>query len=314
MRSKLLLTILIVFTLVAAGCIPQTGTPTAAPPTDVPPDTQVPTDTEAPPATEAPTVTAAAPTVTAAPPSPTAVPPTATAPATTAPSPGETAVPELPEEAIFIQSPGPGSQVTSPLQVSGMADPTFEQNLVLRLVTVDGLELALTPTTIQADVGQRGPFSAEIPFSVTEPVNAFLQVYAASARDGGITHLASSGLLLLPSGEAQIETVEPHDERIAIFQPALGDTLSGTSVHVEGFALASFEQNLVIEILDADGNVLAQQPVTVQAPDLGLPGPFSADIPVSGLPAGPGRVVVRDPSPAFEGDVHLISVEVQIAP
>jgi len=57
---------------------------------------------------------------------------------------------------------------------------------------------------------------------------------------------------------------------------------------------------------------VGMQPVTVQAPDLGIPGPFSADVPYQGASAGPGRIVVRDPSPAFEGDYHLASVEITI--
>jgi hypothetical protein len=85
-------------------------------------------------------------------------------------------------------------------------------------------------------------------------------------------------------------------------------------LHVQGIALASFEQTLLIELHDADGNVVASQSVIVNAPDLGEPGPFSADIPYSVSAPGPGRVVVRDLSPAFGGDVHLASVEVDLTP
>lgn len=184
----------------------------------------------------------------------------------------------------------------------------------MRLVSAEGEELAQSATQIQADVGQRGPFEAELSFEVTEERQAFLQVYAASARDGGITHLASAGVTLVPSGEAEIATAEAHDERIVIYEPANNAEVTSGTAHVEGFALASFEQTLVVEVQDAEGNVIGSQAVIVQAPDLGVPGPFSADIPFQLETAGPGRIVARDPSPAFDGDLHLASVEVRLAP
>lgn len=248
-------------------------------------------------------------------PSPTApVQPTAVSEAAT-PESSEAVSGAPVEESILISQPGPGSRIVNgPLQVSGTADPTFEQNLVIRLLLADGTELALTPTTIQAELGERGSFAAELPFTVTGEQQAFVQVYATSARDGGVTHLASVGLTLADSGDEQIVPVDPHAERIQISQPAPGETVSGGMVTIAGEALASFEQTLVVELLDEAGQVISSQPIVVAAPDLGQPGPFSIDLPYEIAASMPGRVVVRDPSPAFGGDVHLASVEVTLAP
>lgn len=231
--------------------------------------------------------------------------PTATAEATA------TALPERGEEAITILSPGPGSRVVSPLRVEGVAAPTFEQVLVVRLLAADGTELAQQSTTIEAEIGQRGPFAVDIPFTVNGEQQAFIQLYATSARDGVITHLASNGITISDSGEAVTVSGEAEaPERITIFQPETNATISDGTIHVEGFALASFEQTLIVDVQDADGNVIASMPIIVEAPDLGQPGPFSADLVFDMPPAGPGRIVVRDPSPAFGGDVHMSSVEV----
>lgn len=249
-------------------------------------------------------------------PSPTtpAQPPTAVSePAT--PEANDAEIGDAVEEAISITQPGPGSRVVgSSLHLAGEADSTFEQNLVIRLLLADGTELALLPTTIQAELGERGPFAAEIPFTISGEQQAFIQVYATSARDGGLTHLASVGLTLADSGAEQIVTVDPHAERIQISQPAFSQTISGGTVTVAGVALASFEQTLVVEILDEAGEVLNSQPATVAAPDLGQPGPFSIELPYEVASAAPGRIVVRDISPAFGGDAHLASVEVTLAP
>jgi hypothetical protein len=116
------------------------------------------------------------------------------------------------------------------------------------------------------------------------------------------------------SGAENIVNVEPHREQLFIDLPSQGATISGGIAHVEGFGLASFEQTLLIEVLDDDGDVVGSQPVIVMAPDLGMPGPFSADIAYSVSTTGPGRIVVRDVSPAFGGDTHRSSVEINLAP
>jgi len=219
------------------------------------------------------------------------------------------------QEAILILEPGPGSWLVSPLRVAGMADPAHEQTLVVRGLRPDGSELiAPQPINITAPLGERGPFEAEIPFVVSQDEQVFVQIYSQSARDGGITHLASVGVVLSPSGPANITPWSSYPEQILIMAPVLGQTLDGGMAHIEGVGIASFEGTFVLDVLDASGAVVGSLPVIASAPDLGLPGTFSADVAYSVVSAGPGRIVVRDPSPAFGGDVHLASVEVQLEP
>jgi hypothetical protein len=258
--------------------------------------------------TPAPTETAAAgaevsPTPPAVEPSPTPLP---TDPAPPAGQRGE--------EAIMILEPASGSRVASPVRVRGIADSTFEQNLVVRVVTAEGEQVALAPTTIQSEMGQRGPFELVLPIPAIGEQNLFIQVFATSARDGGVTHLSAVGVMFAPGKETNILTRGPQPEQISIFQPRLRDVIRGGVARVEGFGLASFEQTLVAEVQDEEGRTIGSVPIMVQSPEMGQPGPFSAEVPYTLASAGPGRVVVRDISPAFGGDVHLTSVEVQLEP
>jgi len=290
MRRGALTTAWIVIVLLG-GCNfpgPQPAEPTALPPTPMPPAA-----TATPPPEPSPTLESATP----------------TSEATAPPVSGA-----QPAEAILILEPGPASRVTSPVHIAGLADPTFEQTLVVRVLLVDGTEVATTPVTIAADAGQRGPFETDMFLNVPGGGNIFIQVFSQSARDGGTTHLASVAVVLGQGGPAMVVPGRPHPDDINIEQPSSGQTISAGMLHVQGIALASFEQTLLIELHDADGNVIASQSVIVNAPDLGEPGPFSADIPYSVSAPGPGRVVVRDLSPAFGGDVHLASVEVDLNP
>jgi hypothetical protein len=219
-----------------------------------------------------------------------------------------------PAEAIQILEPGPGSQVSAPLHVVGFAGPTFEQNLVVRVLDENGMQLALAPTTIQAEAGQPGPFTIDLPLPADATGSLFVQVYATSARDGGITHLDAAIVNLVSQGNEQIRILQPAAERIQILSPGVGQTVSGGVLLLEGYGWASFEQTLVVELYDEQGTQLAIQPVIVQAPDMGQPGPFRAELHYSLAGPQAGRVVVRDPSAAFEGDVHLSSVEIRLEP
>lgn len=234
-------------------------------------------------------------------------------PTTAAPAPTATARTE-PQEAIFLRVPGPGSRVVSPFPVEGSADPTFEQNLIVRLIDFDGTILAQEPLTIEAPLGERGPFAGELAFEVSERQPAALQVFSTSARDGGITHLDAGIVTLLPEGEAEITAAEPGPERIQIRAPEAGQVVEGGQVTVRGFGWASFEQTLMAEVYDAAGSVVGRAPITVDAPGLGEPGSFEVQVAYSVTAPGPGRIAGLDPSPAFGGPVHLNSVEIELRP
>ncbi|OGO09901.1 MAG: hypothetical protein A2Z66_07580 [Chloroflexi bacterium RBG_13_66_10] len=222
--------------------------------------------------------------------------------------------PALPEEAILILEPGPGSRLVGSIHISGIADTTFEQNLGIRVLLDDGSLLAQTSTIIDVPLGNRGPFEADVPFTIAGERNAFIEVYSASPRDGGITHLNSMGVILAEAGPVDIAPASPHPEDINIHAPVSGATVSGGVVHVEGIGIASFEQTLVVTVYNADGAAIATLPLIVAAPDFGLPGTFSIDVPYMVARSQPGRITVSDPSAVFLGDNHLASVEVTLAP
>lgn len=326
MRQFPIIVLLLALALLTAACggaveapgveVTETVAPTVPPVvTDTPSatDTAEPTATAEPIDTVEPTETAA-PTETVA---PTETPTETPQETTESVAPPEGAADLDEPEAILIEAPGNTSRVVSPVRVTGEADSTFEQTLVVRIVTIDGDELVEEPAMINAELGERGPFEVEVPFEVAEEVQAWIQVFSTSARDGGITHLSSVAVTLAPDGEADIaEASRPtgESERIIIDSPQNGDTIEGGVVTVTGRGLASFEQTLVVELLNEAGEVIMMEPIIVDAPDLGQPGFFEAELTYEVGEETPARVQVRDPSPAFGGDVHLSSVEVFLAP
>jgi hypothetical protein len=219
-----------------------------------------------------------------------------------------------PEEAIMILEPASGSRVTSPLRLSGLADSTFEQTLVVQILWDDGMTVAYEPVMIQSELGQRGPFELELEFDIVGERNAFIQVFEESARDGEITHLSSVGVLLSGSGPAEIRRAEPRPEQITIFEPSTAGRVAGGVANIRGYGWASFEQTLLVEVQDENGRIAGSRPITLESPDLGQPAHFFTQVPYQVSNEGPGRIIIRDISPAFGGDVHRTSVEITLAP
>lgn len=224
----------------------------------------------------------------------------------------------VPLEAILLLTPGNGSRLVGTVHVEGVADSTFEQHLVVQVATLSdgGFEvIAQEAAVIQAEVGQRGPFSADLNFNLpSADAPGEIRVFSTSARDGGVIHQTAAQVILGADGQTELRPGEAPLERILILSPAPGERLQGDRIRVEGIGLASFEQTLIGEVIDSDGRQVGLIPITVMAPDLGLHGPFSAEIPILSLAAGPARIVVRDVSPAFGQTVHLASVEVVFGP
>lgn len=101
-------------------------------------------------------------------------------------------------EAIVIHSPAPGASLTPTVTITGEAAPTFEQHLNAMIQDEVGNVIATGATIIQADAGQRGPFSLTLTYRITAAGPGRIVVYDTSPRDGGIVHLASVEVQLTP--------------------------------------------------------------------------------------------------------------------
>lgn len=229
-------------------------------------------------------------------------------------------------EAILLSLPGRGSIVTSPVTVQGQSRPTFEQNLVVAIYGEDGGLLALQPTPLDAPAGSPGNFNAMLDFAVAAEQPGRIAVYETSAMDGGIVHLTSVEVTLRPSGSAEIIPAEFHFESIAIGSPVATAEVSGGVVTVTGYSDYYFESNLGLVLCGAGGsgapndlcgtedNILASGNATINAPDVGQPGPFSGSLTYSISGPTPARVVVFAASPRDGGLLHVSSLPILLMP
>ncbi len=294
----------------ALACSVFGGSPATPTPTAFVPPTVGATDT----AVSGPTPTIA---VTTAPPASDTPPPA---------GPSATPLPPDIPEAILILEPGQPSSVTSPVHVSGEADPTFEQNLVVQITDEFGAVLTTVPTTIQAGAPDRGPFAVDVDFSVGTDQPGRISVFSTSARDGGLIHLASVEVTLLASGSASISAAAPHPESLIIYGPESNSAVSGGFISIAGYSEYVFENQLSVilcgeggsgdlePVCGTDDNILEIGGLTVNSPDMGQPGPILGDLPYSISAPIQARLAVYSLSARDGGIIHLASVPIQLSP
>jgi uncharacterized lipoprotein YbaY len=100
---------------------------------------------------------------------------------------------------------------------------------------------------------------------------------------------------------------------ITITEPVQGALLDTASpVTVSGLGGGLFEGNVVVQALDVAGDVLTQQPTTIDAPDAGTggEGPWSVELAIESMPGTQGRIVAFSTSPADGTTIASDSVDV----
>jgi hypothetical protein len=193
------------------------------------------------------------------------------------------------DEAIWIESPLSGEHVGDEFLLQGIADPTFEQNMGIRLVGENGDELFRGNTTIQVEAGTRGGFSATIDIADAPTQPAILQVFSSNPKDGSLMHL-SSVIIQIKSGTSSNASPNSPVERISISNITQPSTSSEHEVIVTGNAWGSFENTLNFAVCGENSgnnpdlicgsieNRLNDGLITTDASDMGLPGNFEISI------------------------------------
>ena len=229
-------------------------------------------------------------------------------------------------EEIIIEEPGDLSEVTSPIFVSGLAGPSFEQNIVIRLTDVNGVMLAEQATNIMADIGTAGAFFVELEFDIPEEGYGRITTFYTSPMNGSMLHAASVPLTLLPSGTSIMSQNLDSAEVIEITSPVQDSQFSSGQIVVNGTSEYFFESTLVLALCGSGGNgtthpicgtednTLALGYAMIDSPDVGIGGDFSGTLEFLVTEEMPATLLVYAVSPMDGGLEHLNSVFINLVP
>jgi len=210
---------------------------------------------------------------------------------------------------ITIVQPIPGSVlgVPQPVQISGMGGGLVEGNVVVQALDAGGNVLAQEATIINtpdAGSGGEGSWSVQIVIPVKPGTAGQIYAFSTSPADGSVT--ASTNVAVTFGRSVEINTY------IEISEPLGATVLNESTFTVSGSGGGLFEGTVVVQALDAGGNVLAEQPTTINAPNAGLgeAGPWSVQLSVASEPGTIGKIYAFSPSPADGSIMAASSVNV----
>jgi heat shock protein HslJ len=171
---------------------------------------------------------------------------------------------------IQIDEPTQGAvlDIAQPVVVRGSGAGLPEGNVVVEALDSGGNVLAQQPTILQGpDVGTGGEGTWSIELNIeTEPGTAGrIRAFSPSPADDTIIAEDSVEVSLGQTPAVQVY--------LKIDEPAQGTTLDVSKpIQVSGTGAGLPEGNFVVVAVDENGDVLAEQPTTLQGPDVGTGG------------------------------------------
>lgn len=226
----------------------------------------------------------------------------------------------LPQAEIQIINPGRLSRIISPLNLHVYLAPPRnerEENTSYQITLYGDSGQVLERLTVFRDELEKGNshLLLDIDFSVRgEAQTARLEVSAVDLYNR-ISALDSTDVILLSDGSPEIKSILDLYANLIIQQPIPSTLIQGDVLIVQGVTRFAPGGELLVELVNRDGNQVGSAVLAVGEDDLGNGfRRFSGEIPFQVSASSWIRVqaIVRDGK--FSGIQHLTSVEVLVSP
>ena len=226
----------------------------------------------------------------------------------------------LPQAEIQIINPGRLSRVTSPFNLHVYLAPPRnerEDNSTYQISLFGDNGQLLERQTISREKGESGSshLVLDLSFNIrTEAKTARLEVSAVDPYSR-ISALDSTDVILLSAGEPEIKSILDLYASLIIQQPIPSTLIQGDVLIVQGVTRFAPDDQLLVELINRDGNQVGSAILPVGENDLGNGfRPFSGEIPFQVSSSSWIRVQVIARDEKFSGIQHLVSVEVLVSP
>jgi len=206
-----------------------------------------------------------------------------------------TAAPLTPAVSITQPTNGAVLDITQPVKVEGEGQALFEGSVVVEAVDAHGEVLAQESAVLKGDnvgAGGKGEWSVELNLQDVMPgTTGQIVVYSPDPASGKNAAETSVNVTFGESVKAGITILEPSSGAVL-------DISRHVEVKGEGQGLP--EANVVVEAVDANGTVLAQQATTLKGSDVGTggKGEWSVSLNMGNVtPGTPGKIVAYGTDP-----------------
>ena len=231
-------------------------------------------------------------------------------------TPTITQTPTPPLAYFRINNIGQFSFVTSPIRPEAIVSPGEDGLIVVELLGEDGRTITKETINYQSYIGRRFGIAPSIIFSLENVSEYGRLMISAKDRYNRTIALTSVDLLLLQLGSNKITAPKDLTEPYLIRQPVKDSIIQGGVIHVKGLARILSTAPIIIECINADGNIIAETKIEIEAPNQIMSHiPFEAYLPYSVEISTNVRFSVRQESASrLPGTIHLYSFEITLEP
>lgn len=242
-------------------------------------------------------------------PSPTDTPEPTLSP-TPAPTFTQTNIPWHATAAIQIFSPGAMSRVVSPITLRMKIVSGESEKVQIDLYGEDGRLLTRNLKQVRTS-GKGVDQSIKIPFEIRGAAELGRVTVSTKDKAGRIQALNSVRVLLLSSGDNEINPPGNTSEPVKMFNPMLEDSASGGVLNVRADIWPFNLQPVVLELIDPNGKSLGLRILTVENVNSQL---FETTIPYEISEPITARMTIRQDDDRISGLFYVYSQEVLLNP
>lgn len=218
-----------------------------------------------------------------------------------------------PVEPIMILSPGEGSVVTAPIEVTALVQPGAENLVRVTLVDRQGDLLARQVMRLNGSQLDAVEWTTQVAFEIPgESPPAILSVTTLDQAQRPIA-VRTVGLSLLGAGVVKIEPTVSSDPWLMITQPDPGTVINTSPLVVKGQVKPINDNPLIFSLVTERGGVIVARQLTVEKPgediDFEISMPFTPTSEVRDM-----RLIIRQTSNIIGINSILDSLLITITP
>ena len=202
----------------------------------------------------------------------------------------------------------------SPLQVHARLTSRVGKIVRVDLYGEDGRLLARQLKTYHDLPWHVAGVNMELKFEISAAAEVGRLVISAEDIYNRLIDLNSVNLILLSSGETELNPTSALYQRIVIQEPGPEALIQGGTLIVSGLAQPENEGPLRVSLVAEDGRILGHRLAGVITTTPGGYGSFQAEVPYSVQELTPARLIVSEDGGVVSPLSHLSSLEIMLSP
>ena len=199
----------------------------------------------------------------------------------------------FPTNPVNILTPGTGSRIISPLQITAFALPGHGGKVTLQLWGEDARLMGEQLVRLGTET-KWITFESKIPFEITSAGESAVLTLSTFDEFSRPIAVNSIDLILLQVGNSVTESNSMSKQPIYIRRPVANAVITNGVLHIEGYAHPFSSAPVIIELVKTNGAIVASKQIALSTPTEGNDyAPFSVDLAYSVSESTPVRLTLR---------------------